>query len=340
MSAYGSIFQKRTRPVETADFRGLPHFRALYPALSSALDHEYIVDAWNRLIPSLYPADLYDIFSKAFGEALQFDLWFCPPSDPDKTQDFEIKIRSLENKYEGSIKFRYGRKDPAGSGFKVEDTTQSNGYGKAYFKAINELSLAMGNKALPFIAAGDNGGYTWAKAGAYINAGMMYEEELLGLKRTIKGRLCALRPYVDSEAFHKAYGLARIKTKRDISTLAQINEPLPDFFRVDDFSEIGKIRERIQVYYTRNPADRSASFVAQREVARLERAFMIAASQEKPMTLGRALLVKTGWIGLVDFSDKKQMEKIGDYIGGWNTIDPVSGRQRKTPAVTPAFHQS
>lgn len=306
MSAYRSTLPRRTRPIEAADFKraGALIVHANSFSVPDSMDGE--LNVWDRTIPFL-PQTVQKLYEDIFQTDINLEIHFLKEHD-NKPVDgfFAVSVSSPDDvEFKGSVRFLHGRKlDQEGSSFEVVPKARGNGLGKAWLKSMVELTLAFGNEDLKFQAASENGSFTWGKAGVPMDMAPEKGEKRANLSKMVIGRLEAIRPYISSSDYHTARAMARFTMKHDINRLASMTAVVP----VAVLEDLHKAES------------------VEGQKPHLVRAFESAALQGRELSLPRFLLSYTGWDARIDFSKETEMETIGNYLGGWKTIEPVRGQ--------------
>lgn len=328
MSAYQSTLPRRTRPIEAADFKRAsalsvhPHSFAVPNSIEAELS------LWNRMIPFL-PKTLLTFYEEAFRTSVDVEVHFlnkhCGTPSPEY---FSLHVDSANSiDFFGNVCFMNGRKlVDRGSSIRVDNDARGKGLGKTWLKSIVELSLAFGDEELRFQASDENGAYSWAKAGAFMDMALEDAFKRTYLSQKVIGRLEAVRPFIPSGDYHKARALARFTGKDDINRLAAMTTIVPAEVFGDLQSSESQIRKRLIEFYARLSVKEQPEFLATVDNGQLCTAFYGAAHQKRELSLPRFLLSCTSWEARIDFTDEKQMWELGTYLGGWKTIEPVKGQ--------------
>lgn len=324
MSAYQSTLPRRTRSIETADFKAAPNLtiHAHSFAAPDSLDGE--LSAWNRTIPFL-PQTLLKFYKDTFGTNLNLEIHFLPYCEGLLTDDFfSLNVVCPDDSFFGSVKFLQGQKlDSEGSSFEVQPAARGKGLGKAWLKSMVELTLAMGNEDLKFQASSENGAYTWGKAGVPMNMMPEQSHKRANLSRLVMGRLEAVRPFLSPDDYGVSRAFSRFVAKDDINRLAAMNAVVPHSVLDDLRTNDSSVCDRMMEFHTLHPGLTKPKFLVKSDRILLPAAFEAAARQGKELSLPRFLLASQTWEARIDFNDLENMQTIGAYLGGWKTIAPA-----------------
>lgn len=320
MSAYQSIFQRKARPATSTDFDAAAGLSVISEYLG-AQDPKNLTQKWNARIPFL-PQDVATLFSSIFEDRASLRIVFDGRRE-QRAVDFYMRSAVLNQDF-SKVMFDDLAQECTLSEIDIkEDTYRGQGMGKRWFQFMNELSVMLGHPSFTFQAGSTNGGYSWARAGAYTDPkpALMSaaHDELERLRRKLKSRIEVLSPFIPRDVYHQAYDAARIKRPDDLSTLAGVEYDLSTWL----CHEMDAWRQNDFYASLSSTFNRAGASVLQKEREHASHAVMAARVQGVPLNIGRYLLSGTTWDAYVDFSDGEQMLKVGQYVGGWKTIQPV-----------------
>lgn len=328
MSAYRSTLPKRSRPIEAADFKRAPNLsvHANSFAVPDSMDGE--LNAWNRSIPFL-PQTVMKLYEDSFQTEVHAEIHFISRHDGEPVDDlFSLNIASPNDEdFTGSVKFLHGQKvQDEGSSFQVMPEGRGKGLGKAWLKSMVELTLGFGNDDLWFDAGDENGAYTWARAGIPMRMAPESAIKRTHLSMMVIGRLEAIRPMLSPADYHFARAMARFVMKDDVNRLAEMTAVVPVAVYDDLQKRDSDVCRRMAEFYALHPAIPSPLSTAMGDKSHLLTAFEYAVSQKGEISVPRYLLANLSWEARIDFSDAHVMQKVGAYLGGWNTIRPDAAR--------------
>jgi hypothetical protein len=190
-----------------------------------------------------------------------------------------------------------------------------------------ETAAALGFEKFAFDAALDNGGHAWARMGAHLDRDedrlaeyQHYEEEL---SLCLTARLEAARPYIGKDNYKKAFTLCQLQKPDDLVSLAYMGDLVVPKTVLDDVCTVLP-----RVYYSSVGDDLGTQKRVQAEIGRLSSMFYdSAAGQTDYVRFTHFMQNATEWSAVFDFADDAQMEFVGNYIGGWRTMEQTSVRR-------------
>lgn len=287
---------------------------------------------WSARIP-YHPRDIHALLTMGYDVPVALDFQMSGKRALIKF------YQGTRQAYFGEIDYIFDGDEPYAymSKINLAEDMRGKGMGKNFIRNLIEFDIAMGGRALRFMAGYDNGGYSWARMGAQFNMDPYYAQSRKEASEIVIGRLNIAAPYLAPEIYRAASKLAAFKGQNDAANIAKdfshvmIDLSLaPPFLEYKDllhFPDQGLI-QRIYTHY--KPIEASPVKHIQRvvlEANTIRHAFEWASAQGQPgLSLPRLLLTRTVWPATVDYKNKKRMNDIGNYLGGWKTIGPTQGQ--------------
>jgi len=311
---YHSILSLREHYIDVADFEEAPNL--IYNYCSPQEQDEKNLGLWERNVP-LTPKQIYDRITDGYGENTRAGV------NLNKKGEFSYFIRpdsGAIEKFEIEATFRIGkRREIQESRIIVSDESQGKGIGKLWLRNMVELSAALGFDHFAFVAGLDNGGYTWAKAGAYIDDDVMRIPDpsvrTQTLSENMSARLEVAKPFLTAPQYEQAHALCSLGNTDDLVILTRMGDiTLPR-------EALQGAREKMEHVF-HQLGDEDALRHVDTQERRLTDTFDAAARQNKAVCLPKFLLSGMLWNAVVDFTNHRQMETVGRYVGGWRTIAP------------------
>lgn len=316
---YLSTLTPRQRDISRADFSDAPDLYFNYRAAHEQDDNALIL--WNRYIDHT-PRQIYDTLTGDYG--IHNMPIGVTVNDAGKFKFIILKDHDIP--FESKAEFDLGtNRDILGNEIKVAPFAQGQGIGRTWLRNIVELSAAFGFKEFHFEAGLGNGGYTWAKAGAHLDRDRsrfpLHHLEERFLSETMMARLDVAKPYLDFADYGWARALCRLTNKDDIVKIAEMG---------DITVPRGAVKNALPVLQTffgglaHRPSEANADVRARDQATRLGIAFCDAAGGlHDHVSLPRFLQTESIWHAVINLADDRQMEKVGEYTGGWRTLKPV-----------------
>lgn len=318
---YLSILEPRQRDIGRADFKNAPCLLFNESCVEDLRGHD--LDVWNRYI-RYAPRQIYDVLTAGYGiESM--------PIAVTMTDDAIFRVSTIENSgvpFKAFGEFGLGRSpEVLANEIKVVPMVQGLGIGRTWFRAMVELSVAFGFSAFNFNAGLGNGGYTWAKAGAYMDRDRqrnpLYHEEAQYLSENMLARLEVAKAHIPSANYERAHALCRLACPGDMVKLAGMGDltvprdvlhkakpVLVDFYSSLSLEQGGGAMTRLRTC---------------EEYGRLVQVFNDPSGGFlKRVSLPHYLQKLSIWNAVVDFADERQMVRVGDYVGGWRYIKRVA----------------
>lgn len=310
MTVLQSIFPATKELIKASDFAGLERLQINGKNARDGVDGETAA-SWNRLI-GLRPDRLVALTEHNFG--------------------IELKIAVELNGFYADIEFKPPNADYFSGGItlspnEVRDTRisvredfQGQGIGNAWLKTCIEFLHAVGREKLPMSAGLENGAYSWGRAGAYLQKDPSTVINQMFASHEIMSMLDAVSFAVPKPDYHKAKVYARLTNKDDLARLCELDTPV----RFDPESDMPHILENLENFLLVNKLNPDpVGLIVHRSHETLKHVFERATVQEKPVTLPRLLLTRRTLDVAFDFNDAKQMERVGNRLGGWQHLVPA-----------------
>lgn len=179
----------------------------------------------------------------------------------------------------------------------VRNDTQYQGWGRLILRNQIEFFHAAGLRKMEINAAREAGAYSWARMG------FLPEMPLdAGFQRDLKRRYELISPFLDMTAASASLPVTLLRAQ-DLWAVADaatdVAPLLPDFFKTaaQSFSGIDK---------------ETSNTISVLFAARL--------AQGHKVTLGQFLLAGQSYRAFIDLGDAAQLQRAGNYAGGWRYI--------------------
>lgn len=316
MTQYTSILPLRTKPVKQDDFLAVPHFALNKVPAGDSVTKEALKN-WNKNIP-LTPADASKILRLEFPQEISLD--FEVLSDA-----VGITMQSVgSRKFGASVAIDTADKSFFDSAIMVQKNPQGGGYGKAWLRSMIEFTVALAFPGFRFSAGDVNGGYVWARAGAYLDFAASEQRALSHTSRQMIGRIDALKEVLPSHDYERARALSRLVAKEDFANIARLETPVP-------MQDAASLQKSLRKFYEINGALDGPEATSRAETSSMMTTFGRAAEMGQDATLAQLVLGNVRWKAVIDYSDMDQMRHVGEYVGGWKTI--AAGRAQKLEAA-------
>ncbi len=277
---YVSNLPKRDGIVTERDFQKLAHMGGL----SLKGDTSSIASLWNEEV-KYHPRTISDIF----GVPLQtgFDLVVSNPKDTSLL--FDLFSDGKEDKF--ARLYDVASKELKNSEVTLTPAQQGKGLGTTFTKLGMDLDIALGLQKQYFMASSEVGGYVWARVGMELDTRNLpaNNEDHEYLSEVILEKLDVLKKHLPPELYDECCQLALLENSDDLCHLANMDFDLKGTFKSKDMPA------RIQ-----SNMDDLAKFCDERD---------------KPMTLGKVLLLGEYWHGVVDYDNDVQMTRILSHLG-------------------------
>lgn len=177
---------------------------------------------------------------------------------------------------------------------------RGTGLGRAALRNQIEFAHALGLHRFSIIAGNTSGGYTWARMGFDPN------------------RNDPSHPWTLTEHLRRRFDLvAPVLTAPERASVAP-------YLDLRDGNDLRAIASNTVDITARLPALLDAGG-DHAEILPLRASFHDAARRATPLTLGKALLLRTTWSGLLDLQNPAQMARTGAYCGGWKYLAVTHG---------------
>ncbi len=314
---YRSTLTSRKQSIDAAVFAEAP--KLYYNYCTAAQQDAHNLAIWDQYI-SYTPKQIYDLITGPYGiEGMEVGV------NVDDEGIFRYKISKNEiTPFKADAVFALGdERKVSDNEINVDQTAQGQGIGKAWLKSMVELSAAFGFEQFNFAAGLNNGGYSWAKAGAYLDRdrSRVYdlEQRLSFLQETITARLETVKPYINKWDCTRAEIYARLVNADDLVRISNMGSITVPKEALDSAETI------LQHAFSSMDAFNKPDVRVSDQMSKLKSVFHGAANGSEEVSLSRYLLAGTSWMGVVDFKNKTQMKYIEDYVGPWKTIKNEAG---------------
>ncbi|MEM6811536.1 MAG: hypothetical protein AAF549_03620 [Pseudomonadota bacterium] len=298
--------------------------------LTCCFTHEEHVDEWSdRGLPD--PSELAGIFGR--------DL----PHGTVVTFSFEAGNRlkvDIENEFEGFSDSReYCLDTHTIHQGDMSVSQKGNGTGKKLLRNIIEGGRGLGCIALMVNASSDNGGYTWARAGIPLLDSDYIKKEA---RSEIGFRLAVISPFIPEDVYSQAAQLNAEDSIYNIHDLASLDCDLSIFFAGDylqpnsgyvwgSFLSMYQQKYKTRFACAANPRE-MAEETLEKDMEKYRATAEHFLDRKMPYTLGRFLFTGVSYSGYLFFDDKKAMDRVRQYVGGFPSEAPNATR-----TVTPTF---
>jgi hypothetical protein len=257
--------------------------------------------------------------SRIFGQSRRIESWqqYVPMT---KEQAMEILKRDLPSDVEIDLKVK---SDGSGSisiqsrgidesrDFNLKDgvvyqgwmevTEAHRGIGRHIMRNEIEFFSACGAKKYEIYAALSAGGYTWARFG-------FLPDNIDSLKKDVQRRYERLKLLLDDQEKILIQDVLKFSDAKDIWSLADT--------RID-------LGPRLRDIFKKAAAGDKAAEEKCEEINMMEYPVKDELDSGKPQPVGRLLLAGIKWYGHLNFKDKEQMKRAGQYVGGWHPLPGV-----------------
>lgn len=326
---YLSTLEKRQRDIKRSDFADAPNLYFNYCAFDE-INREK-TSLWNRYI-SYTPQQIHEVLTGGYGiEDMPISVTL------DKSGKFKFSmIEDGAVPFRSKAEFNIGAEpDILSNDIKVNPLAQGQGIGRTWLRNVVELSAGFGFPEFHFAAGLQSGGHVWAKAGAYLDRDLsrspLFRLEEQSLSQNMLARLELARPHLKTSEYGWARALCKLVNKDDIVKIAAMGDiTIPR-------SVIENAKPVLTQFYdslSLRPQEGSAAFRAGEESEKLLRVFDNAVGGLcEQVSLPRYLQAATSWRAVINFADDRQMERVGEYAGGWRTLKPSTNIEAKPLAT-------
>lgn len=319
---YRSILSPRAHSIDSESFEDAPNLMFNF-FLAGERHSQYDLDLWERFIPYT-PAQIYGLFTAGYGRD---DVNVTVRAFETRRVEFEIDHEEGEI-FRSKLTLRVGD-DPSilNSKVVVDPDSQGKGHGRNSMRNWIETAAAFGFPEFSFDAAMSDGGFVWARMGAHLDRNEerqpFYADEERRLAVTLNARLEAARPFIGQANYRKAHALCQIQQPDDLVRLAEMGDIVVPKEAVAEAEEI------LPLFYSDvlDGMNRDCMNTIKTELKYLSSIFFNSGRGTCDYVSLPAFLKKqTVWSAVVDLSNAEQMKRVGDYVGGWRTIEPVMAR--------------
>lgn len=315
---YLSTLTQRRQDTRRADFAAAPNLYFNHCA-SYELERESIA-LWNEYIP-FTPHQIYDVLVGGYGID---DMPIAVNLDKDGKFKFHI-LKDGDVPFSSTAEFNIGTTpDIVSNQINVDPSAQGQGIGRTWLRSMVELSTAFGFSEFHFEAGLQSGGHAWARAGAYLDRDMsrypLHRIEERYLSENMLARLDLAKPHIDRMTHGWARVLCQLTNKDDIVKVGDIGSiTVPSSVLDDAEPTMTKFYEGL----SSQPNAAVAVVRAQEEANRLQRVFEDSSGGfHEHVSLSRYLQAASVWHAVVNMADDRQMERVGEYVGGWRNVAP------------------
>lgn len=325
MSAYQSIFKRRTSPVRAQDFADCANLVVnKKPATEADRLTEDALASWNHYFP-LYPQDVCVLFTQNFPQEVNLHMGLGK-----KGVTFALHGDGpLPTQIEGTIEYAMNRMSNApriGDTFiAVHPDLRGKGLGKSWIRSVLELCIALEEPEFCFRAGLANGAYTWAHLGAHIDMNASEADRRYQSIRML-GRLDVLKDFISEQEYKTTCHHCKLRSEGAIQKMAanQAMVPSEAWAALQSADGGQKLLERMENFFKNNPlAGHAPDVAAISEILFICKAFESACERDRPATLSECLLMNTAYDAKYDFGNARQMNFVTQKLGGWKTIQPI-----------------
>ncbi|PZQ45780.1 MAG: hypothetical protein DI551_06475 [Micavibrio aeruginosavorus] len=319
MTVYRSTLSPRERSIDRASFEDAPHLSFNHYSAGDSIDSNTI-DLWERSIPYT-PLQMYEVFTAGYDqENVEVNLNIFPSG----MLQFKIEHEEDGRKIFTSALSIYTTlcRSIHGSKVVVDPDHQGQGIGRTSMRNWIETAAAFWFEAFSFEAAMDDGGLVWAKMGAHLDRDEErqphYVSEEEALFHVLNARLEAARPFIGRENYEIAREYCRIQEPDALVQLAAMGDVV-----VPREAAVEAEQAVMRYYLYALGGAKDVIRAAKQEISHLASIFNPKGQGSyEYVSLSAFLQKKIMWSGVVGFSNTKQMEDVGEYLYGWNTLEP------------------
>lgn len=164
-----------------------------------------------------------------------------------------------------------------------------------------EFFSACGAEKYKIYAALSAGGYTWARLG-------FLPDNIDYLKEGVEDRYKILKTLLDDQEKNLMQDVLEFSDARDIWRLADTRIDLAPRLR--------------DIFKKAADGDKTAKRKCEK-ISEIDYPIKDELDGGKPQPVGRLLLAGITWYGHLNFKDKEQMERAGQYVGGWHPLPGI-----------------
>lgn len=327
MIAYRSTLEKTKAPVSRVDFRDAGALTINEIECHDLIDDEQLY-WWNQHV-GVKPDEFASIFTRNFSIAVEVDVV------PHETGvDLCIKSKAENSRCDGrafegttSIHLDDIERAPE-SNVRVDKKFQGNGMGTSWMKSVIEANVLLGKKNYRFLAGHENGANTWSRFGAVLDMSPSMKDRREFFSKRVEARLHAMEEQITPLNFNVMSSMVKMDRPDSFADIHAFDTPLEfGLVRKFDGARAGKAFETIKRYAEKSKnkhmQKHPSGVFARTELTNMKEVFDVAVERKKDPTLVQCLYSRTVAPAVIDFSNAKQMEKIGHYVGGWSAITPV-----------------
>jgi hypothetical protein len=185
---------------------------------------------------------------------------------------------------------------------------QGKGIGRIAMRNQIEFFRACGIRRFEITAGLEAGGYSWARFGFLPEkiSDPRFDEHA---RRHVRDRYEAIESLLDADEKLGLSRIVKLRRRKDIWRLADAPVDVgPRLSALFNKTASGKTecREPLKTLFKVLADDRVIKDTVEERIA-----------ARKPLFIGRLLLSGAFWDGVMNFDNKEQMERAGNYVGGW-----------------------
>lgn len=312
MSAYQSIFPKRTKPTRAADFAAASGLTYAAKSDPSALTEKDLT-AWDNVVP-LAPEDIRSILAADLGENVQVKINF------NVEGDLKVKV-GHESSDDLDVSFCVNFNGaPQIHTLNVRSNIKGQGLGKKGMRNAMEFAVALGASDFRFSAGMENGANQWSKVGVQVITKHVDPEDRLKLTSRIE----PVKSLLSEQQYFFAKQCCSLSHPDHMANLVELGHIVvpPNYdARLASVAESTKVSiERF--YLSQGYRAATASLNAHTAVSQIAKTFDEACKGEG-IPLPAYIQARFSYPAIVDFRNAERTEIIGERLGGWRNIAPL-----------------
>lgn len=329
MSVYQSILEKRSSDVTLEEIRAC---EGLNVHAKDMMDiPERLSKLWNYHYP-YHPGQVQQVLTAGYEASIQTQMTLDVP--PNCALDVVLFFEGRQNSFSRFTFYASMCPNMQGSHIVLPEGLRGKGVGKHYMRNAIEYEIAMGGEKKSFTAGLANGGYTWTSMGAEVEMGNWngYDCSRNKASLQLQCKLSLIKDHLDADAYDGISELVRINTADSLVRLVDefrnvtIPLDLKDFVASKEDSLIAPyVIEFHKAHSTFSGYKEMEQEAILNEFDVMQASFQWAKDQgHEAVQVPRFLLSGTVYPARIDYNNAAQMNRIGAYLGGWNTIKPVN----------------
>jgi hypothetical protein len=229
------------------------------------------------------------------------DAMVSVKADNAINQRFSLKISGAG--YSDTRRFSLQDRSVDTGYFFLDDGLQKKGLGRKMMRNQVEFFHAIGQQIFSITAASRVGGYAWARFG-FLPVNLDDDNEL---QDALHARFDIIKDCLTDEEQKQVIPFLDLREPRHLWHLADNRIVLGDRLKDIFGSAAGQAACQKYPIYGANLQDLVWEYTRH-------------ARKDKVLTLGQVLLVGTAWDGVLDLTSPEQMQRAGNYVGGWKYI--------------------